>query len=123
VRVRAKNMRNKKLIEFAKELRKNSTDAERKLWYFLRGKNFIDLKFRRQEVIGNYIVDFVCFKKKLIIELDGGQHNEFREKDIPREEWLKKQGYKILRFWNSEVLNNTNGALTLIRENCNEPSP
>jgi very-short-patch-repair endonuclease len=83
----------------------------------------MDLKFRRQEPVGNYIVDFVCYENKLIIELDGGQHNEFSEKDIPRTKALEKEGYKVLRFWNNEVKNNISGVLTVIKENCNKPSP
>jgi very-short-patch-repair endonuclease len=111
-------MKKKSLIVFARELRKNSTIAERKLWHLLRSRNFMELKFRRQEPIGNYIVDFVCYEKKLIVELDGGQHNEFSEKDIPRTKALEKEGYKILRFWNSDVINNIEGVLTVIKENC-----
>ena len=114
-------MKSKKLIKHAGDLRKNSTDAERKLWYRLRSRNFFNLKFRRQEPIDKYIVDFVCYEKKLIIELDGGQHNEFMEKDISRTEALQKQGYKIIRFWNNEVLNNIDGVLIFIKENCNTP--
>jgi very-short-patch-repair endonuclease len=85
----------------------------------LRSRNFMELKFRRQEPIGNYIVDFVCYEKKLIVELDGSQHNEFSEKDIPRTKALEKEGYKVLRFWNNEVINNIEGVLTVIKENCN----
>ena len=111
-------MKKKSLLVFARELRKNSTIAERKLWHRLRSRNFLDLKFRRQEPIGNYIVDFVCYENKLIVELDGGQHNEFSEKDIPRTKALEKEGYKVLRFWNSDVINNIEGILTIIKENC-----
>ena len=116
-------MRKKRLVEFARGLRKKSTIAERKLWHRLRSRNFMDLKFRRQEPVGNYIVNFVCYENKLIIELDGGQHNEFSEKDIPRTKALEKEGYKVLRFWNNEVINNISGVLTVIKENCNKPSP
>jgi len=116
-------MKSKKLIKHARDLKKNSTDVERKLWHRLRSRNFFNLKFRRQEPIDKYIVDFVCYEKKLIIELDGGQHNEFMEKDIPRTEALQEQGYKIIRFWNNEVLNNIDGVLILIKENCNTLSP
>jgi len=106
------------LTPLARKLRQNLTIAERKLWHYLRSRNFLGLKFRRQEPIGNYIVDFVCYEKKIIIELDGGQHNEFREKDIPREKWLEKQGFKILRFWNTDIIKNINGVLTIIKEYC-----
>ena len=111
-------MKKKSLLVFARELRKNSTIAERKLWHRLRSRNFLDLKFRRQEPIGNYIVDFVCYENKLIVELDGGQHNEFSEKDIPRTKALEKEGFIVLRFWNSDVINNIEGILTIIKENC-----
>ena len=116
-------MRTQRLIDFARKLRKNSTIAERKLWHRLRSRNFLGLKFRRQEPIGNYIVDFACYEKKLIIELDGGQHNEFSKKDIPRTKALEKEGYIVLRFWNNDVINNIEGVLILIKENCNVPSP
>ena len=111
-------MKKKSLLVFARELRKNSTIAERKLLHRLRSRNFLDLKFRRQEPIGNYIVDFVCYENKLIVELDGGQHNEFSEKDIPRTKALEKEGFIVLRFWNSDVINNIEGILTIIKENC-----
>ena len=111
-------MKKKSLIVFARKLRKDSTIAERKLWHMLRSRNFMELKFRRQEPIGNYIVDFVCYEKKLIVELDGGQHNEFSEKDITRTKALEKEGFIVLRFWNSDVINNIEGILTIIKENC-----
>lgn len=106
------------LTKYARELRQNSTIAERKLWQFLRARNLLGFKFRRQEILGRFIVDFVCYEKKLIVELDGGQHNLNRGKDIPREEWLEKQGFKIIRFWNNEVVCNIDGVLQVIRENC-----
>lgn len=116
-------MKSQRLIQFARLLRRNSTIAERKLWQKLRSRNFFNLKFRRQEPVGDYIVDFICYEKKLIIELDGGQHNEFSEKDIPRTKALEKEGYRVLRFWNNEVINNIDGVLIVIKENCNWPSP
>lgn len=111
-------MEKKVLIKYARELRQNSTDAEKLLWGYLRNRKFENLKFRRQEPIGKYIVDFLCYEKKLIIELDGGQHNLFKEKDLIRDEWMNKQGYKVIRFWNNEVLNNIDGVLISIKENC-----
>lgn len=111
-------MKSQRLIQFARLLRKNSTIAERKLWHKLRSRNFFNLKFRRQEPVGDYIVDFICYEKKLIIELDGGQHNEFSEKDIPRTKALERDGFKVLRFWNNEVIKNIEGVLTVIKENC-----
>jgi very-short-patch-repair endonuclease len=91
----------------AKELRKSSTDAERKLWHHLRRYQMNGHKFRRQQPIGPYIVDFVCFEKKLIVEVDGGHHDQQAESDNARTEWLESQGFKVLRFWNNQVLKET----------------
>lgn len=95
-----------KLEPIAKALRKRSTNAERIIWGCLRAKRFKSLKFKRQEPIGDYIVDFVCYDRKLIIELDGGQHAMPESKDSERDKWLNSQGFKVLRFWNNHVLNN-----------------
>jgi very-short-patch-repair endonuclease len=97
----------------AKSLRSNMTDAERRLWYFLRAHRFKGTKFKRQAVIGKYIVDFVCFEKYLVIEVDGGQHAD-NETDRRRTRWLEDQGFRVLRFWNNEVLQNTSGVLDSI---------
>ena len=105
----------KPLIKTAKTLRKRSTDAEILLWRHLRTKQLEGLKFRRQEVLGKYIVDFVCFEKKIIIEVDGGQH---LDKEKERGEFFIKQGYKVLRFWNNDVLTNIKGVLEVTREDC-----
>ena len=105
----------KSLTPIARKLRKNLTDAEKHLWYVLRVNN-LGFKFRRQALIGKYIVDFVCYEKKLIIELDGGLHYGSAD-DKTRDEWLKSQGFKILRFWNNEVLENRDGVLLKIIEN------
>jgi len=109
------------IIKTAKTLRKRSTDVEMFMWRHLRAKQLKGLKFRRQQPIGSYIVDFVCFEKKVIIEVDGGQHSV--ETDKERDEWLKSQGFKVLRFWNNEVLTNTQGVLEVIRNNCLLPPP
>lgn len=106
------------LIRYARILRKNLTREERILWHNLRSRNFLGYKFRRQEPIGKYIVDFLCYEKKLIIDLDGGQHNQDDKikKDNKRDAYLRKNGFKILRFWNNEVMDNLNGALMKIKE-------
>ena len=109
----------KQNILVAKMLRKNMTNTERKLWKYLRGKRLNSIKFKRQEPIGKYIVDFISYKKKIIIELDGGQHAK-NEKDIERDKFLKGQGYKIIRIWNNEVLNNIEGVIETIIEKCEE---
>jgi len=88
----------------ARELRKNPTDAERKLWSHLRRRQIGGHKFRRQLPLGPYFVDFVCLEKKLVVEVDGGQHNEQGDYDVKRTEWLEAQRFRVLRFWNNEVL-------------------
>ena len=88
----------------AREMRKNFTDAELKLWKRLRNRLTDGEKFRRQQPIGKYIVDFVCAERKLVVEVDGGQHSENVAYDSERTAWLESQGYCVLRFWNNEVL-------------------
>lgn len=107
-----------RLICFARELCKNQTDAEKKIWRYLRSKQMNSLKFRRQQPFGNYIVDFVCFDIRLIIELDGSQHIEEKEKDEERDQWLKTQGFTVLRFWNNDVMKNTAGVLNVVNDYC-----
>jgi very-short-patch-repair endonuclease len=102
------------LKPFAKHLRKKSTDTENVLWKQLRAKRFEGFKWRRQEPIGKYIVDFVCYEKRIIVECDGGQHIVQKDKDSKRDEWLKDRGYKILRFWDNEVLQNLDIVLDVI---------
>jgi very-short-patch-repair endonuclease len=95
-------------------MRRAPTDAERKLWQILRDRRFEQYKFRRQFPIGNYIVDFVCLSEKLIIEADGGQHDENRDADLARTRWLELNGYRVLRFWNREILAETEGVYICI---------
>ncbi|HMM55474.1 MAG TPA: endonuclease domain-containing protein [Candidatus Desulfobacillus sp.] len=114
------------MIENAKQLRSNQTDAEQKLWYHLRAHRFMDLKFKRQKPLGRYIVDFVCVERKLIIELDGGQHAEQAAYDTERDDWLRSEGYAVLRFWNNEVMLEMEGVLERIRlalESLPSPQP
>ena len=106
-----------KLVNMAKTLRKSQTDAEKLLWKHLRAKQMEGLKFRRQQPIGNYVIDFICLEKSLVIEVDGGQHAD-NKKDEERDTWLKSEGFKVLRFWNNEVLTNMKGVLEVISENC-----
>ena len=110
-----------KLTKIAQNLRRSSTDAERLLWKNLKVKQVEGFKFRRQQPIDNYIVDFVCFENRIIIEVDGGRHTS--EKDSERDSYLKKHGFKVLRFWNNEVLTNVEGVLEIIMKNCLSPSP
>lgn len=112
----------KDLTNLAKNLRQNSTDAEERLWNLLRNRQLDNAKFRRQHQIDNFIADFVCVEKKLIIELDGGQHNEEKniEQDSKRTKILEDQGYKVLRFWNNEVLQNVEGVYEVISGELND---
>jgi very-short-patch-repair endonuclease len=103
-------------------MRREPTEAEKKLWYALRNRRFGKWKFRRQAPIGRYIVDFLCCQKWLIIEVDGGQHNE-RDSDLARDAWFRSQGYETLRFWNTDVLENLEGVLTYIEAALASPHP
>jgi very-short-patch-repair endonuclease len=107
----------------AKALRNKMTEAERRLWYWLRAHRLSGHKFKRQVPIGSYIVDFACLGRRLVIEVDGGQHADSLS-DKRRDAWLKAQGFEVLRFWNSDVLKNTEGVLALISEALDHcPSP
>ena len=106
------------LSNTAKILRKNSTQAERLIWNHLRARQLSGIKFRRQQPIGHYIVDFITFEKRIIVELDGGQHSSTIDKDRKRDEWFKKKGFCVLRFWNNEVFENLEGVLETIRLRC-----
>ncbi len=97
-------------LTLAKQLRKNMTDAERRLWTALRAKRFAGWKFRRQEPLGTYIADFVCHEAKLIIEVDGGQHAQSAA-DSTRDQWFAEHGYRVLRYWNNDVLEQTEAVL------------
>ena len=93
----------------ARRLRREMTDAERLQWGQLRQRPMAGLKFRRQHPLGRFIVDFVCIEAGLVIEVDGGQHGERQPADEVRTAWLDSQGYRVLRFWNNEVLQNIDG--------------
>ncbi len=97
----------------ARNLRADLTGAERKLWYELRDRRLSGWKFRRQVPIGRWVVDFLCKERSLIVEVDGGQHCA-KERDTRRDADLALQGYPVLRFWNSDVLQNREGVLTII---------
>jgi len=111
-------IKSKEQVGFARELRQKYTDAEKALWMKLRNRQLEGVKFRRQQPIGSYIVDFASFERSLIIEIDGGQHNEDRTKgrDEERTIRLEERGYRIIRFWNNEVLTNPEGVLEKIRK-------
>ena len=101
-------------ISNARRLRKESTEAEKMLWSRLRRHQLLSYQFRRQEPIGPFIVDFVCYKQRLIIELDGGHHRDQEIYDADRTQWLQSRRYHVLRFWNNDVLHNLEGVLTAI---------
>ena len=104
----------------AKKLRTNMTDAERRLWYRLRAHRFGGHKFKRQVPIGPYVVDFACMGRRLVVEVDGGQHADSAN-DSRRDAFLRRNGFEVLRFWNNDVLLNMDGVLTVIAEL--HPSP
>ncbi len=103
------------ITDKARLLRKNQTDVERLLWQHLHNRQLCNQKFRRQFPIEPYIADFVCLELKLIIELDGGQHADQVNYDEQRSLFLKQRGFKVLRFWNNEVIGNLTGVLEAIR--------
>jgi very-short-patch-repair endonuclease len=98
----------------ARQLRNESTDAERRLWYFLRRRQLAGCKFRRQYPLAGYIVDFVCLPAHLVIELDGGQHLDALIYDEARTKVLEQRGYRVLRFWNDDVLLRTSDVVAEI---------
>ena len=108
-----KKRSNPKTKHNAIQLRKKSTPAERKLWSRIRDDQ-LGVNFRRQHAVGNYIPDFVCIQKKLIIELDGSQHLEQEEYDEERTKYLESQGYKVIRFWNNDVMKDIEGVILAI---------
>ena len=111
------------LSPHANRLRRDETDAERKLWMHLRDRQLNGLKYRRQQSIGRYIVDFFCPERRLVIELDGGQHASQVQKDQRCTEFLNKAGYRVLRFWDHEVLTDTEAVLQKIVNELNPPHP
>jgi very-short-patch-repair endonuclease len=106
----------------ARSLRHRSTDAETKLWNRLRARAIGGHKFVRQEPIGPYIVDFICRERRLIIEVDGGQHAT-DSRDETRTKWLNGHNYRVLRFWNNDVLRNINGVLEVIADTLDAEAP
>lgn len=118
-KIKRQIMKNKKLIPLSRPLRASMTDAESKIWNHLRKRQLQNFKFRRQHIVGNYIVDFICLEKNIIIEIDGGQHNV--ETDKQRSIFLEMQGFRILRFWNNDVLSNIDGVLETIETELKTP--
>ena len=100
----------------ARKLRRQETDAERKLWSCIRDRQFFGFKFRRQVPVCGYVADFLCHEARLIVELDGGQHAERGEADARRTKALGEAGFLVLRYWNNDVLANLDGVLTAMAE-------
>ena len=115
------------LRDRARRLRRNQTEAERRLWEQLRANQLCGFKFRRQYPIGVFIVDFCCFQRRLVVELDGGQHATLTEADQRRSTILLSRGYRVLRFWDNEVFKDINAVIERIAEaldvNDKRPSP
>ena len=110
------------LLKLAKRMRKEPTEAERRLWSALRGGHLTGWKFKRQEQLGEYVVDFVCFGARLIVEADGSQLCESAA-DARRDAWLTAQGFRVLRFWNNDILNNTDGVAVAVPAALEIPLP
>ena len=108
------------LLDHAREMRRQPTPAEQMLWRALRAKALAGLKFRRQEPIGPYIVDFYCPPAKLVVELDGATHADSRT-DLARDAWLATQGIRVMRVWNNDVMGNLDGVLRVIGDAATPP--
>jgi len=109
-------------IARARALRAEMTDAERKLWFALRDRRLGRVKFRRQVPIGPFVADFLCYSARLVIEVDGGQHAESR-RDERRDRWFAANSFRVLRFWNNDVLSNVDGVLTVIIDAVHAAGP
>jgi very-short-patch-repair endonuclease len=107
-------MRDRRLMEFAKAMRREMTEPEKRLWYQLKAKRFEGIKFRRQNVAGKYIADFYSRTAMLIIEVDGDTHGFQQDYDIVRENYFRKLGFNVIRFTNADVMGNLEGVLTII---------
>lgn len=118
-------MRNGQKRDRARELRRDMTPAERKLWQVLKGRQLDGHRFRRQHPMGPYIADFACLEIGVVIEVDGGQHDE-SEEDLRRDRFMEAKGFKVLRFWNNDVMANLEGVCSVIAqcfaERCAHPS-
>jgi very-short-patch-repair endonuclease len=106
------------LVSRAREMRKELTPAELKLWAKLRGDQLLGLRFRRQHCVGSYIADFFCHPARLVVEVDGDSHDERREYDERRTYWMTQQGLRVVRFTNEDVLKNFDAVLEAIADLC-----
>jgi very-short-patch-repair endonuclease len=108
--------------QLARILRRHQTDAEKQIWRHLRNRGLAGFKFRRQYSVGPYVVDFVCLERWLVVEIDGGQHMEQQQKDERRTASLESHGFRVVRFWNNDVLQNIETVLSVILDALNAPS-
>jgi len=120
---KAKRAARQPLRNFARTMRHVPTDAEAKFWRAVRGRQFGGYKFKRQYLVGSYIVDFVCLEGHLVVELDGGQHGSQEDYDAQRTTYLNGQGFRVLRYWNDEFLRNPDVVLEDIARALEAPSP
>ena len=118
----AKDMYTEETKHHAIKLRKSQTDAELRLWKHLRARRPAGYKFLRQHPIGPYVADFVCREERLMLEVDGGQHDEITEADARRTAFFEQRGFRALRFWNNDVLKNTEAVLNAILSELQQPS-
>jgi adenine-specific DNA-methyltransferase len=116
-------VKGKELKTIARALRRRQTETENRVWHLLRSRALLGDKFRRQQPIGPYIADFCCLARKLIIELDGGRHAAQEVHDRRRSEFLEREGFKVIRFWDHEVFANTDSVLETILTHLESPSP
>jgi very-short-patch-repair endonuclease len=115
-------MRDRFTTSRARDLRSNPTEAEQRLWYFLRRNNF-GCHFKRQYPIGPYFADFICVQLKLVVEIDGGQHAQQATYDVVRDQFIRDQGFDVLRFWSNEVLQQTDAVMEVIRRAVKRKRP
>ena len=115
-------MRNGQKRDRARELRRDMTPAERKLWQVLKGRHLDGHRFRRQHPMGPYIADFACLESGVVIEVDGGQHDE-SEEELRRDRFMEAKGFKVLRFWNNEIMANLEGVGSVIAQRLAERCP
>jgi very-short-patch-repair endonuclease len=109
-------------VDWARVLRRDRTEAERVLWGLLRSRRLGGAKFRRQHPVGPFIADFACVAAMLVVEADGGQHVD-SETDVRRTEWLRGRGWRVMRFWNNQILESPEGVLEAIARELGRPSP
>lgn len=122
-KTRGRRASNQRLLSNARRMRREPTDAERRFWFAVRAHRFGGCKFKRQYPIGPYIADFVCLERRLIVELDGGQHAQHVEYDAERTAYLQARGFRVLRYWNEEFLRNQMDVLEGIWRALNSSSP